>query len=166
MEESTNWQTVYLAVFSQHTPFVLSIKFCTYESNWQYDNIRLRSRVTHICVSKLTIIGSDSGLLLVRRRAIIWTNAGILFIGSLGINFSEIFIESICFIQHYAFEDVVRKLAEVLSRPEFVKVCLIRDNFIWPVVMLHSISYSSYFEPSANLPNNKNIFMWPCNTCW
>ena len=51
------------------------------------------ARVTHICVSKLTIIGSDNGLLSDRRLAIIWTNAGLLFIGPLGINFSGILIE-------------------------------------------------------------------------
>ena len=39
-------------------------------------------RVTHICVSKLTIIGSDNGLSPGRRQAIIWTNAGILLIGA------------------------------------------------------------------------------------
>ena len=47
-------------------------------------------RVTHICVGKLTIIGSDNGLSPERRQAIIWTNAGILLIGPLGTNFSEI----------------------------------------------------------------------------
>ena len=50
-------------------------------------------RVTHICVGNLTIIGSDNGLSPERRRAIIWTNAGILLIGPLGTNFSEILIE-------------------------------------------------------------------------
>ena len=50
-------------------------------------------RVTHICVSKLIIIGSDNGLSPGRRQAIIWTNAGILLIGPLGTNFSEISIE-------------------------------------------------------------------------
>ena len=50
-------------------------------------------RVTHICVNKLTIIGSDNGLSLGRCQAIIWTNAGILLIGPLGTNFSEILIE-------------------------------------------------------------------------
>ena len=35
-------------------------------------------RETHICVSKITIIGSDDGLSPGRRNAIIWTNAGIL----------------------------------------------------------------------------------------
>ena len=33
-------------------------------------------RVTHICVGKLTIIGSDNGLSPERRQAIIWTNIG------------------------------------------------------------------------------------------
>ena len=47
-------------------------------------------RVTHICVGNLTIIGSDNGLSPVRRQAIIWTNAGILLIRTLGTNFSEI----------------------------------------------------------------------------
>ena len=36
--------------------------------------------VTHICASKLTIIGSDNGLSTSRRQAIIWTSAGILLI--------------------------------------------------------------------------------------
>ena len=47
-------------------------------------------RVTHICVSKLTIIGSDNGSSPERRQANIWTNAGILLIGT---NFSEILSE-------------------------------------------------------------------------
>ena len=50
-------------------------------------------RVTHICVGKLTIIASDNGLSPGRRQAIIWTNAGILLIGPLGTNFSEILVE-------------------------------------------------------------------------
>ena len=49
-------------------------------------------QATHICVGKLTTIGSDNGLSPGRRQAIIWTNAGILLIGSLGTNFGEIWI--------------------------------------------------------------------------
>ena len=44
--------------------------------------------VTHICIGKLTIIGSDNGLSSWRRQAIIWSNAGILLIGPLGTNFN------------------------------------------------------------------------------
>ena len=49
-------------------------------------------RATHICVGKLTIIGSDNGLSPGWRQAIIWTNDGILLIRPLGINFSGILI--------------------------------------------------------------------------
>ena len=56
-------------------------------------------RVTHICVSNLAIIGSDNGLSPGRRQAIIWTSYGILLIGPLGRNFSEILIE----IQTFSF---------------------------------------------------------------
>ena len=47
----------------------------------------------HICVSKLTIIGSDYCLSPGQRQAIIWTNARILLIWPLRTNFSEILIE-------------------------------------------------------------------------
>ena len=47
----------------------------------------------HICVSNLTITGPDNGLSPGQRQAIIWTNTGILLIGPLGTNFSEILIE-------------------------------------------------------------------------
>ena len=49
-------------------------------------------RVTHICVSKLTIIGSDDGLSPGRRQATIWTNSGIS-------NFSEVLLEIYTFSQ-------------------------------------------------------------------
>ena len=50
-------------------------------------------RVTHICISTTTITGSDNGLLPGWCQAIIWTNAGILWTGTLGTNFSEISIK-------------------------------------------------------------------------
>ena len=46
-------------------------------------------RVTHICVSKLSIIGSDNGLLPSRHKAIIWINTGILLIWPLRTSFSK-----------------------------------------------------------------------------
>ena len=53
--------------------------------------------MTHIWVGNRTIIGSDNGLSLCRRQAIIWSNAGILLIGSLGTNFGDILIEILTF---------------------------------------------------------------------
>ena len=70
-------------------------------------------RVTHICVGKLTIIGSDNGLSPGRRQAIIWTNAGILLIGPLGTNFSEILIA----IQTFSFKKMYLKMASAKWRP-------------------------------------------------
>ena len=70
-------------------------------------------RVTHICVSKLTIIGSDNGLSPDRRQAIIWTNAGIVLIGPLGTNFSEILIEILTF----SFKKMRLKVSSAKRRP-------------------------------------------------
>ena len=48
-----------------------------------------RGRVTHVCVSKITIIGSDDAMSPDRRQSIIWPNAHTLLIWPLGTNFSE-----------------------------------------------------------------------------
>ena len=89
-------------------------------------------RVTYICVSKLTIIGSDYGLSPDRRQAIIWTNAGLLLIGPLGTNFSEISIKILTsFLQENAFESVVFETAAILSQPQCV--ILYTWEFYWHV---------------------------------
>ena len=74
-------------------------------------------RATHICVGKLTTIGSDNGLSPGRRQAIIWTIAGILLIGTLGTYFSEILIG----IQTFSFKKMHLKMSSAKWRP-FVKV--------------------------------------------
>ena len=73
--------------------------------------------VMHKCVSKLSIIGSDNGLSPGSRQAIIWTNAGILLIGPLGMN-SEFF-----FIKTDAFS--------------FRKTHLKKSSAKWPSFFLH-----------------------------
>ena len=73
-------------------------------------------RVTHICVGKLTNIGSGNRLLPGRRQPIIWTNAGILLIGPLGTNFSEILIE----VYTFSFKKMHWKMAAILSQPQCV----------------------------------------------
>ena len=64
-----------------------------YHHPWYWPCITHWGWVTHISIGNLTIIGSDNGLLPGRHQAIIWTNAGILLIGPLGINFCEIIIK-------------------------------------------------------------------------
>ena len=89
-------------------------------------NVYHWGRVTQIYVSKLTIIGSDNGLSPRRYQAIIWTNVGILFMGPLWTNISEIQVNrnSYIIIQGNAFENVVRKLAAILSRLPCVNGCV------------------------------------------
>ena len=70
-------------------------------------------RVTHICVGNLTIIGSDNGLSPGRCQAISWTNIGILLIGPLGTNFSEMLIE----IHTFSFKKIYFYMSSGKWRP-------------------------------------------------
>ena len=71
------------------------------------------NRVTHICVSILTIISSDNGLSPERRQAIIWTIVIILLIGTLGTSFSEILNE----IHIFSFKEMHLKTSSAKWRP-------------------------------------------------
>ena len=97
---------------------------------WRYYNIQSCKmplthwgRVTHTCVSKLIIIGSDNGLSPDRRQAIIWINAGILLIGPWGANFSEILIR----IQTFSF----KKLHLKTSSAKWRLFCLGLNELKW-----------------------------------
>ena len=70
-------------------------------------------RVTHICVSDLTSIGSDNGLSPGRRQAIIRTNAGILLIRPLGTHFSEFLVKILIF----SFKKMRLKVSSAIRRP-------------------------------------------------
>ena len=81
--------------------------------------------VTHKCISKLTIIGSDNGLSPSRHQAIVWTKAGLLLIWPLGTNFSEILFK----IHIFSFRKMHLKMssgktAAILSRPHWEVVLL------------------------------------------
>ena len=73
--------------------------------------------MTHICVGKLTIFVSDNNLSSYRRQAVIWTSAELLWIGPLGIRFSEILIE----IQTFSLKKIRLKVSSV-------KCCLFRHG--------------------------------------
>ena len=81
-------------------------------------------RVTHICVGNLTIIASDNGLSPGRRQVIIWNNAGILSIGSLGINSSEILIE----IRAFWLKKMHLKMSFVKWRPSCLGLDVLKIN--------------------------------------
>ena len=94
------WDDIY-AILNDTIAFRLPWCYKSVLTHWGW--------VTHICVSKLTIIGSDNGLLPERRQVIIWTNDGISLIGPLGTNFSEISIK----IQTFSLKKMRLKISSV-----------------------------------------------------
>ena len=89
-------------------------------------------RVTHICVSTLTIIGSDNGLAPGRCQTIIRTNAGILLIRPLGTNFSEILIEILIF----SFKKMRLKVSSAKRRPFCLGLNVLSiPVLLWPILL-------------------------------
>ena len=58
-----------------------------------WNSLNYWGRVRHKCVSNVTIIGSDNGFSPGWCQAIIWTSIGILLIGTIRTNCSEILLE-------------------------------------------------------------------------
>ena len=113
-------------------------------------------RVTHICVSKLIIIGSDNGLSPVRPQVIIWTNAGILLIGPLRTNFSEISIE----IHIFSFKKMHLKMSSGNWQPSCVGL-----NVLMTWKMVGKTCKISLVI--SNCKKNLNWWIWPIapNNC-
>ena len=99
----------------------------------------------HTCISKLTMVGSDD-LSPGRRQAIIWTSAGILLSGTLGTNFNETLTRrnSYIFIQGNAFENIINKMADILSLPQCVHA--LKAEQTWPLSTFHKFSHVSVYQ--------------------
>ena len=91
-------------------------------------------RVTHICISKLTIIGSDNGLLPRRHQAIIWTNAEILLIRPLGTKFNEIFIKN----HTFSFKKMHLKMLSAKWRPYCLGLECVKNGSYYGTYMYNS----------------------------
>ena len=88
--------------------------------------------MTHICVGTNTNIGSDNGLSPGRRQAIICTNAGILLIGPLGTNFSEILIE----IQTFSLKKKRLKMSSAKCCSFCLGLNVLKQQW-WPSLLLY-----------------------------
>ena len=82
--------------------------------------------MTHICISKLTIISSDNGLSPGRRQATIWTNAGILLIGPLVTNFNETSIK----IHTFSFKKIHLNMSSGKWRPFCLGLNVLRQQLV------------------------------------
>ena len=118
----------------------------TYLTHW--------GRVTHICISKLAIIGSDNGLSPGRRQAIIWTNAGILLIQTLGTNFSEILGK----IHWFSFKKMHSKMSSAKGRLSSLGLNELTANdiywymfFVSPIKIMICLSYKIIITTAVGL---------------
>ena len=114
--------------------------------------------MTHICVNKLTTIGSDNGLSPDRRQAIIWTNAGILLIRTLGTNFSDFLSE----IQAFSFKKMHLKMSSGKWRPSCLGLSVLIRLFLscrwW-----HSYArFDSLHHPAVTMETSPTNQMSPC----
>ena len=97
--------------------------------------------MTHICISKITIIGSDNGLSPGRHQAIFWTNAGILSIGHLGTKFREILIE----IHTFSFKKMHLKRSSGKYRPFCLGLNVFREQW-WFFYTVYIGSISQFLQ--------------------
>ena len=100
--------------------------------------------VMHICISNLTIISSDNGLLPGRHQAIIWTNAGILVIRIVVTNFSEILSE----IHTFSFKKMNLKMSSakwwpVCHGPNVLSSMKRQWNMPWSYPLYKSLCHLS-----------------------
>ena len=103
-------------------------------------------RVTHICVSKLSIIGSDDGLSPDRRQTIIWTNDGLLLIGPLGTNFSEIVIEILTFSSKKMRLEVLSAKWRPFCLGLNVLTQLCYQRKLVGLILFHVVRFMDYFR--------------------
>ena len=92
----------------------------------------------HICFGNVTTIGSDNGLSPGWHQTIIWTNCGILLIGTLGTNFSEILIE----IQTFSFKKMRLKVSSAKWWPFCLCLNVLMALQAWQLMLLPSIAMS------------------------
>ena len=119
-------------------------------SNW--------GRMSHICINKLTIIGSDNGLSPEQHQVIIWINAGILLIGSLGTNFSEILSK----IQIFSLMKIYLKMLSAKWRPFCPRfnVLIVSVEYMTGLIITQSVSPTIYSAQDGKWQIGWNVIGW------
>ena len=116
----------------------------------------------------LTISGSDNGLSTGRRQAIIWTNAGILLILTLGTNFSEILSE----IHTLSIKKMHLKMSSGRWRPSCLSLSVLNEaidmfsDSLWKMFSLFLPHALNVLINSFLLGISWDISAFPIPTCW
>ena len=105
---------------------------------WILDQIDFWGRVTHICVSKLTIISSENGLSPGHRKVMIYIPMLEYFNWTLG---NKLQWNLYIFIQENAFETVVRDLVTILLRPQRVEAVTKWSPNPWRQFQMHFLEW-------------------------
>ena len=116
----------------------------------------------------MIIIGSDNGLSPGRRPAIIWTNPGISLVWPLGKKLQwNLNRNAYIFILENALENVVRKMAAILSRPQCVStvatgseivIAKVAEQVVW--FWIKRLSAYRHTKPSNRLTNIAIHVFW------
>ena len=149
---------------------------------WSYWPLTHWDRVTHICVGKKIIIGSDKGLPPDWRQAIIWANAGLLSMEPL----RTYFIENLIKIQPFSLKKMHVKMLSAKWHPSclglnvltrrpledvVVMLCVISEHMLWAfLVKLHRWKQQNIFNVKSKLVQ---VMTWCCqgpshylSRCW
>ena len=119
-----------------------------YPSSFTQHPLTHWGRVTHIYISKLTIIGTDNGLSPAWLLAIIWTKAGILLIQNIGKIVSEILSE----IHTFSFKKMHLKMSSVKWRQFCISLNVLK-RWGWGCWMLcvHSLVHFCFWKSLLRL---------------
>ena len=134
-----------------YIPLIVLLHYIDADIFWHRIPLTHCGRVTHICVGNVTTIGADNGLALTRRQAILWTNSGILLIGPLGTNVSEILIEI------HAFKKIRLKLSSAKWQPfclglnVLTYICLSRLALCPKSIWYMSVVIGYYIAPCREI---------------
>ena len=112
--------------------------------------------VVHICVSKLAIIVSDDGLSPRRGQAIIWTNVGMLVIGT---NFSEILIEIHTFHSRKCIQNIILSWPQCVNDSASFSRLSIKCMGLTAVALIRSLPYF-YSRSLSHSPHLTNKAHW------
>ena len=117
-------------------------------------------QVMHICISTLTIIGSDNGLLPGWCQAIIWTITGILLIAPLGTNFNEILVE----IYTFLFREMHSKISSGKWWQFYLGLNVLTPHIRVHVIMDGQLSCNKHILYLAVVFSDKFLHCMPL--CW
>ena len=143
---------------------ILTIPYVRWNTQTQQFNLskaewRINASVNY------TVIGSDNGASPGRRRAIIWTNAGLLLIGPLRTNFSEILFEMHTFL----FKTMHLNLSSEKWKPFCLGLsvlnCSITSNDMVDICDTHVFDIRCLSDPVYSLSDRSHCPWYRSLTC-